>query len=687
MSKKNRKERIAESQEKKFKVAAASFDPAADSKLKRKLGLFIGIFFFFLYAQTISFTYTYDDFTVISENRVVKQGIQGIPDILTSDYWYGFKEGPDSEKSGLIYRPASLVMFALEWQLMPNTPELNHFFNVLLYALTCILVFMLLCRIFKNYSLIVPFVCAALFTIHPIHTEVVSNIKSRDEILCLLFGIGAAINFLKFYTDSNKRALIFGSLLFFLSLLSKETGVTWFACIPLLLFVARGWNGKKMGISLGILLLFAGAYFLIRSQINIGVSTVGQISMFDNIMANATDLSSRLGTAFYIMGRYLLLLFIPHPLVSDYSYSQLELKTFGSPEALISILIHIAAGLYALFTIRKQNIIAFGIFFYFITLFPVSNILFLIGSNMAERFLYTPSFGFCIVFIMLLLKLAKGNYAKASFSNMNQFFSKYSTLLLIAGIFFIGYTIKTLTRSGDWKNNISLFGADVKNSPRSSRIRYGYGSSLIMSIDSTKLSFPEIDALMEAGKTELEAAIAVWPEYANAHFTIGAIYKDRKNYPTAVSYMENAIKYYPGPNPVYYKSIGYAYLKNGQFDRAINALDTFMLLDKPTWEIYNNKGTALFGQAKYNDALQVYLKADSLNRNDSVITKNIGRAYAYMQQYDQAEVYFRKAIQLEPNNSATYRFLAFTFQFRQDTARANEYFRQADAIDAGLPGK
>jgi len=685
MSKKNRKEKIAESQEKKIKDTTASFDPVADSKLRRKLGLFIGFFAFIIYAQTIFFNYTYDDFPTIKENRVVKQGISGIPDLLTTDYWYGFKEGPDTERSGLIYRPASMVMFALEWEILPDTPQLSHFMNVLLYALTCFLVFILLCRLFKNYSIIVPFVCAAIFTIHPIHTEVVSNIKSRDEILCLLFAVGAAINFLKFYTDNSKKALLVGGFLFFLSLLSKETGVTWFACIPLLLFVAGGLNGKKLGISIGALLLFAGAYFLIRSQINIGVSTVGRISIFDNIMANATDLSSRLGTAFYILGRYLLLLFIPHPLVSDYSYAQLELKTFGSPEALISILIHIAAGLYALFTIRKQNLIAFGIFFYFITLFPVSNILFLIGSNMAERFLYTPLFGFCIVFIMLLLKVARGSYVKAGFSNMNQLFSKYSTLLLIGGIFFIGYTIKTVSRSSEWKNNLSLFGADVKHSPQSSRIRYGYGSSLIMSIDSAKLSFPEIDALMDAGKTELEAAIAIWPEYANAYFTIGAIYKDRKNYSTAVSYMENAIKYYPAPNPLFYKSIGYVYLKNNQFDKSVNALDSFLMLDKPEWEVYKNKGTALFGLTKYEEALQSYFKADSLNRNDSAITKNIGRTYANMQKYDSAEVYFRKTIQLEPNNSETYRYLGYTYQFRGDTAKANEYFRQANSMDAVSP--
>jgi protein O-mannosyl-transferase len=682
MGKKNKKANAEADRIKKLKSEESAFNPDAENKLRSRLGMFIGLFAFLLYAQTISFNYAYDDFTVIKENKIVKQGIQGIPEILISDYWYGFIEGPEKEKGGLIYRPASLIMFALEWELFPDTPQVSHLMNVLLYALTCWLLFMLFCRLFKNYSLIVPFICTALFTIHPIHTEVVSNIKSRDEILCLLFAVCAGIHFLKYYLDQKKRALFSGALFFFLSLLSKETGVSFFVCIPLLLFITGGVNTKKLGASVGVLAFGTALYFFVRSQIDIGVSTAGKISPFDNVMAEASNLGERLATAFYILGKYLYLLVVPHPLVSDYSYSQMTVKTFSDPAVIISVLAYIAAGLYALLNIRKQSLASFGILSYLVTLFPVSNILFLIGSGMAERFLYTPSLGYCIVLTLLLLKIARGSYVKTGFTSISNFFSKYSSLLFITGILFAGYTIKTLSRSSDWKNNLSLFSEDAKHSSKSARIRYGHGSAVIMSIDSSKLTMPEIEELVDLGKAELETAISIYPEYANAYFTIGAIYKDRRNYAAAVTYMENAIRYYPVPNPTFFKSIGYVYLKNGQYDKCINALDSFALIDTVTWDILNNKGSALYGQLKYDEALQSFLKADSLKANDSSINKNIGRCYANMQQYDKAEQYFKKTIQLEPNNSENYRFLGYTYQFMQDQTRANEQFIKANEIDA-----
>jgi tetratricopeptide (TPR) repeat protein len=682
MGKKNKKASTGNSIEKDPKKQEPVFNADAENKLRIRLGRFIGLFAFVLYAQTISFNYTYDDFTVIKENKIVKQGIQGIPDILKSDYWYGFIEGPEKEKGGLIYRPASLIMFAVEWELFPDTPQVSHFINVLLYTLTCWFLFILLCRLFKNYSLIVPLLCTALFVIHPVHTEVVSNIKSRDEILCLLFAVCANIYFLKYYLDQKRTALFWGAMFFFLSLLSKETGVTFLVCIPLLLFVAGGLNIKRLGASAAMMVLVTVVYFFIRAQIDIGVSTAGKISSFDNVMADASTLGERLATAIYILGKYLYLLIIPHPLVSDYSYSQLALKTFSDPAVIVTLLAYMAAGIYALLNIRRQSLASFGILFFLVTLFPVSNILFLIGSGMAERFLYTPSLGFCILFTMLLLRIARGTYLKTSITSTGQVFSKYPKLFFIASILFAAYTIKTLFRSSDWKDNLSLFSVDAKNSPKSSRMHYGYGSAVIMSIDSSNLTMPEIEEKVDLGKAELETAISIYPEYANAYFTIGAIYKDRRNYAAAVANMENAIRYYPVPNPVFYKSIGFVYLKNGQYDKCINALDSFARLDTVTWDILNNKGSALYSQLKYADALQTFLKADSLNANDSSISKNIGRCYAYLQQYDKAEQYFKRTIQLEPGNSENYRFLGYTYQLMKDSAKANEQFIKANQIDA-----
>ena len=83
---------------------------------------------------------------------------------------------------------------------------------------------------------------------------------------------------------------------------------------------------------------------------------------------------------------------------------------------------------------------------------------------------------------------------------------------------------------------------------------------------------------------------------------------------------------------------------------------------------------------RYDEALAVFLKADSLNSKDSAIAKNIGRCYAGLQRYDKAEEYFKKTIQLEPNNAYNYQYLGFTYQLMGDSVRANEQFIKANEI-------
>ena len=100
--------------------------PMSAGRLRKQLGFFIAVFSFVLYAQSITFDYAYDDITVIQGNRLIKEGIKAIPDLMSSDYWYGFS----GNKEGAIYRPASLIMFAIEWTLFPDNPMPSHLINV-----------------------------------------------------------------------------------------------------------------------------------------------------------------------------------------------------------------------------------------------------------------------------------------------------------------------------------------------------------------------------------------------------------------------------------------------------------------------------------------------------------------------------------------------------------------------------
>ena len=165
------------------KLLARSISKKFQRRMKIYLGILIAVFAFILYSGSIGHDFTLDDSSVVQENSVTKQGLSAIPTILKTDYWYG--SGHNISR-GPIYRPTSLIVYAIVWQFSPGDPHAYHLINVLFYAFSCLLLFLVLCKFFEDQNLLFPFICALLYTAHPIHTEVVNNIKSLDEILCFL---------------------------------------------------------------------------------------------------------------------------------------------------------------------------------------------------------------------------------------------------------------------------------------------------------------------------------------------------------------------------------------------------------------------------------------------------------------------------------------------------------------------
>jgi tetratricopeptide (TPR) repeat protein len=649
---------------------------SSPGKLKKQLCIVIGIFSFLLYIQSVSFNYAYDDISVIQGNRLVKDGVKSIPDILSSDYWYGFT----GAKEGAIYRPTSLIMFAIESSLFPDNPMPSHLINVLLYTLTCVLLFILLSRLFQK-NLLFPFICTILYAAHPIHTEVVNNIKSRDEILCFLFSISTLLFYLRYYDVKKTSSLVLGSLFFFLALLSKETAVAFLVLIPLTLFVFRETDRRLLIYTGASLAVFAVIYLGLRQSISSGKPLADGIGVMDNFLVNAKNYAEVFASAMDVLLKYVLLLIYPHPLSSDYSYSQLQIKTFSDPLVILSILLFTGATIFSIIMIRKKNQYAYGILFFLVSIFPVSNIPFLFGASMAERFLYIPSFGFCILVTLLLIKLLKVTKIETA-GSLNSFFKKYQTLLLITAVIVVAYSVKTFLRSRDWQDNLTLFSAAAKASPNSGRAHYGYGTALFGSALANEGTPTEVANKFEQSKKEYETALSIYPTYPNAFIGLGTYYKNKNDFKNALVNFEMARYYTPQPKPVLYKELGYAYLRDGQFQKSVAVLDSGLALDPENSNVMNFKGSALFGLQKYNEALTVFLRAAEINPNDVDVIRNIGKSYFYLTQYDKAATYFEKCIAMQPNSGENYRLLGLTYQVLGDTQKANSYFGQYEKLKA-----
>jgi tetratricopeptide (TPR) repeat protein len=656
--------------------------PKALKRLRNVLGIIIAVFAFVLYAQSISFNYTLDDGTVLRENKVTKKGISGIPEIMKHGYWYGFNQSKEAA-----YRPTSLIMFAMEWQLFDDNPHASHLINILLYSLSCWLLFLLLCRLFEKQNLLFPFVCTLLYVAHPIHTEVVDSIKSRDEILCFLFGIVSLLCLIRYNNTKFILGLVFGVISFFLCLLSKETGIAFLVIIPLTLFVFTATDIKKvLTVSAG-LLVFTGVYLFLRSQILDSITTSHELMAIDNTLMDAKDFTGREATAFYILLKYVFLLIIPHPLSYDYSFAQIKIQTLGDPGALVGILLYVAMGIYAVINIRKKSLIAYAILIYLLTLSPVSNVFLIIGSTMAERFMYIPSLGFCIVLTWMLIKITKVESVKSKFGNVKQFFSANSSVMVIVIIIVGLYSIKTYTRSQDWKGNVELFGHDVETADNSARAHYNWGSALLLNLYPKEKNKDRQSRLLDSAIIEFTKANSIFNNYSDCYMNMALAYTDKTdlsksneeykmNNQKAIETYEIANKLYGKPNAKLYNNLGMLYGKANQFEKALSILDSAIKYDEDNAEAHNNRGNALAGLGRYKEALPEFEKAVSINKKYAEAYRNIGSTYGNLKVFDKALENFKIAYSYDSTDAQTVYFMGYTHQSMGDTVVAKQYFEK-----------
>ena len=367
-----------------------------------RLAILLGIIAFCLYANTLNNDYALDDLATIQKNALVRKGISAIPEILSTPYHYGnFRIAPNGKAIDDLYRPLSLVMFAVEFQLFGENPMPGHLVNIILYAACVMLLFLFLHRLFREKKPALAFICTLLFTLHPIHTEVVANIKSRDELLCFFFGFLSLLAFIKYHSADNVRYLAGGLVFYFLSLLSKETSITFIAVIPLIFFFSIAENRKK---SIIISLLSVGLvclYLAIRFSILLSHQSYNpaNIPFIENALIGAPSFGSRIATAILVLGYYVKLLILPYPLICDYSFNAIPYTGFNNIGVWLSLIVYVSIAVLGVVRLirKREDALAFGILFFLVTISVFTNILFLLASEMAERFLFFPSVGYCLV--------------------------------------------------------------------------------------------------------------------------------------------------------------------------------------------------------------------------------------------------------------------------------------------------
>ena len=589
-----------------------------------------------LYATTLSFGYVLDDKIVLSENKFVQQRMQGLGGIFGKESMVGFLGEQQDLIVGARYRPLSLATFAVEYGIWGASPKWSHFLNMLFYALNGLLLFRVLSQFLSakgtKWWQGVPFWASLLFVLHPVHTEVVANIKGRDEILALLFALATLYYSIRYIDHRKFIALVLAAASFFLALMAKENALTFIAVIPLTLFLFRGASLKELVRVTGPLMLTFIIYLGIRVSV-IGY-LLGSGQEVTGIMNNpfyGTTFGEKYATIMYTLGQYVKLLFFPHPLTHDYYPYQVPIINWLDARALVSLALYLGLVWIMIRQWKQRPILSWSIAYYILTLSIVSNIVFPVGAPMNERFLYMPSVGAAVFLAYLVWELLPKALAK--FNGMKPL----SWTLL--GLFIFGFTIKSWTRIPAWKDEMSLNRAAIKVSTNSARansyMAYSLYQAGLQTNDQTQRK-----QLYEEALPYVNRALEIYPTYSDAVTCKGGLVAGLYQMDGNLDRLLDEFYYLLRARHVVFLDQYMAYL-NGQADR--NKLAQF----------YHRAGFQLLAeeQRNYPLALQYLNYGIQIAPSNLQLLQDLASVYLTAGQYGNAIQISQRGLQLQAGNA------------------------------------
>ncbi len=683
-----------------------------------------------LYINTLRNDYALDDSMVLIRNSFTQKGLEGVGDIFKYDTFTGFWAYNDTTKTaeqianekklltGGRYRPMSLLTFALEIELFgrdftdengitlgKGCPVVNHAMNAIYYALTVVLLYIILARLFprneNKWWFSLPFIASLLFAFHPIHTEVVANVKGRDEIFTLLGSLVALWCSIK-YIDSKK--VIFLILSFFamlFGLFSKENAITFLAIIPLTLYYFTNAKLKDVFTVMIPVLISSAIFLIVRGQVLGWDHNPEQTREIMNDPFVNMNSAEKFGTIFVTLLMYIKLLIFPHPLTFDYYPWQIAKTEITDGIAIFSLLIYLAMGIYAIYgMIKKKDIVSYSILFFLIALSPVSNIFFCVGTLMNERFIFISSIGFCLIVAWFFAEKLPNWLKDRRLSNY---------IISVIGIIILSLcSLKVISRNNDWKDDTVLFTHDVKISTMSAKSNCAAGGRLLEKAQSKEIkeNNKELhDALCQDAIKYLKKSNEIYSSdgsrnskkknnntvYSDAMNLLGNAYFEIGDIANALNSYLNIVRIYP-QHEIAHRNLkivltqtpGILYTKNNTstIPEILNSLSNIVKTFPNMGETYYVLGV-IYGRElnDMNASLECFEKAETCDfEKTSSYYKDLGVAYGISGNFQKSITALEKAIELDPDDYLSYINLGYTYKNLGMEQQGQEYIDKGNSL-------
>jgi hypothetical protein len=465
------------------------------------LGVSIAVLALLSSATGLGNGFAYDDRWIIVENDRVHSLHQAWR-IFNETYWPNIR-------GAALYRPLTILLYAVQWTVGHGSPKAFHAVNVALYVTVSVLVLWLALQCLPRGA---AWVAAALFAVHPVHVEAVGNVVGQAELWTALTMVGAVALYVRDRRNGLPLArrsalLILGSYVF--GMLVKENAIV----LPALIVAAelflvkdrRPWRERadpltSLMVWMGLL---AAVFLWVRVRVTGEVGGDVSHPALHNLGMGARSLVM-LG----LVPEFGRLFVWPAQLYADYSPQAVPIDTTWQPDAVAGALMLACLGVLFLICWRRAPIVSFGLAWLAIGLAPVSNVLIPTGILLAERTLLVPSVGVVLIAGFAVARLLPQLATQPRLVRLAAGGALALVLTLAAS--------ESAERQYTWKSGMSVFQTLVTDAPLNFKSHYTYGGWLF-----------EQKRSMD-GEREWRKAIALMPDYDGVYVDLA--HKNREGH-------------------------------------------------------------------------------------------------------------------------------------------------------------
>lgn len=558
--------------------------------------MLIAFLIFLVYLPTFSGKFILDDRPLIERNAFVKSlhlpiSYLALEDGVTDecspvDYHIGY------------YRPLLYFSYTVDHELWGMSAPGFRTTNVFLHILSCFLLFKFLQILINNRS--AALWAVLIFALHPVNTESVSWIGSRDNILVTLFSISSLIFYIKGWEDGSRLNRMASVFAFALALLSKEMGIM---ALPLFFLYQRLLSQTKRSVYSEVVsylpfIIVMAAYFFLRKTVIGAYATQLQVD----------DLWKSLCFAPYVVLWNLKLIFLPHRL---HSFVVNYPSTYFNWQFLAGFFYMIFLGVF-LWEKRKNSIVIFSVLSFHVILFPTLNIIPTSAVSLVSmRWLYFP-----MAFLIIGFALSINRFLK-----VNRFV--FSSSLCVILIYLGSYSY--VLNSSLWNNEDNFFTQEVTNFDN-----YFYAGGFAENLLEKK-------KYQDAEKF-FQISITKYPFSATNYLNYSALLLDTGRTDMGLIYLKKAEDLFMVPTEKgrWFNNMGVAYFHLGKRDESFKYFLWAVMHCPRNIQYRSNLGATYIARGDYLSASTILKKGLEISPESIKLRKNLTVTYIKMKRYGDA---------------------------------------------------